>query len=130
MNFDKKFQSFKNHVNNEILRGQELPNNTLNAYNRALKNSCKSYYNLKNHVNNDILRGQELPNSTSNAYNRALKNSYKSYYNLQEPLNQNPLNMEKSAKIKNKKNSPRLEICCTLSFLGFFGLQHPPPSPT
>ena len=28
LNFDKKFQSFKNHVNNEILGGQELPNNT------------------------------------------------------------------------------------------------------
>ena len=31
LNFDKKFQQFKNHVNNEILGGQELPNNTLNA---------------------------------------------------------------------------------------------------
>ena len=31
LNFDKKFQPFKNHVNNEISRGQELPNNTLNA---------------------------------------------------------------------------------------------------
>ena len=31
LNFDKKFQPFKNHVNNEILGGQELPNNTLNA---------------------------------------------------------------------------------------------------
>ena len=28
LNFDKKFQPFKNHVNNEILGGQELPNNT------------------------------------------------------------------------------------------------------
>ena len=31
LNFDKKFQSFKNHVNNEVLGGQELPNNILNA---------------------------------------------------------------------------------------------------
>ena len=31
LNLDKKFQPFKNHVNNEILGGQELPNNTLNA---------------------------------------------------------------------------------------------------
>ena len=31
LNFDKKFQPFKNHVNNEIWGGQELPNNTLNA---------------------------------------------------------------------------------------------------
>ena len=35
LNFDKKFQLFKNHhVNNEVLRGQELHNinNTSNAY--------------------------------------------------------------------------------------------------
>ena len=31
LTFDKKFQPFKNHVNNEILGGQELSNNTLNA---------------------------------------------------------------------------------------------------
>ena len=29
LKFDKKFQSFKNHVNNEVLGGQELPNNIL-----------------------------------------------------------------------------------------------------
>ena len=43
LNFDKKFQSFKNHVNNEVLGGQELPNNLLNAY-KALQMSYKSYY--------------------------------------------------------------------------------------
>ena len=43
LNFDKKFQSFKNHVNNEVLGGQELPNNILNAY-KALQMSYKSYY--------------------------------------------------------------------------------------
>ena len=43
LNFNKKFQSFKNHVNNEVLGGQELPNNILNAYN-ALQMSYKSYY--------------------------------------------------------------------------------------
>ena len=42
LNFDKKFQSFKNHVNNEVLGGQELPNNILNAY-KALQMSYKSY---------------------------------------------------------------------------------------
>ena len=31
LNFDNKFQPFKNHVNNEILGGQERPNNKLNA---------------------------------------------------------------------------------------------------
>ena len=43
LNFDKKFQPFKNHVNNEVLGGQELPNNILNAY-KALQMSYKSYY--------------------------------------------------------------------------------------
>ena len=43
LNFDKKFQSLKNHVNNEVLGGQELPNNILNAY-KALQMSYKSYY--------------------------------------------------------------------------------------
>ena len=43
LNFDKKFQSFKNHVNNEVLGGQELPNNIPNAY-KALQMSYKSYY--------------------------------------------------------------------------------------
>ena len=40
LNFDKKFQSFKNHANNEVLGGQELPNNILNAY-KALQMSYK-----------------------------------------------------------------------------------------
>ena len=40
LNFDKKFQPFKNHVNNVVLGCQELPNNTLNAY-RALGNEKK-----------------------------------------------------------------------------------------
>ena len=44
LNFDKKFQPFKNHVNNEVLGGQELPNNTLNAY-KALQMANKSYIN-------------------------------------------------------------------------------------
>ena len=43
LNFDKKFQPFKNHVNNEVLGGQELPNNIFNAY-KALQMSYKSYY--------------------------------------------------------------------------------------
>ena len=43
LNFDKKFQSFKNHVNNEVLGGQELPNNILNAF-KALQMSYKNYY--------------------------------------------------------------------------------------
>ena len=42
LNFDKKFLSFKNRVNNEVLGGQELPNNTLNAY-----KAQKMFYNIK-----------------------------------------------------------------------------------
>ena len=38
----QEIQPFKNHVNNEILRGQELPNNTLNAC-KVLQMSYKSY---------------------------------------------------------------------------------------
>ena len=49
LNFDKKFQPFKNCVNNVVLGGQELPNNTLNAY-RALGMSYKSYYNQQEHL--------------------------------------------------------------------------------
>ena len=50
LNFDKKFQPFKNHVNNEVLRGQELPNNTSKPCKsliklKALQKSYKSYYN-------------------------------------------------------------------------------------
>ena len=43
LNFDKKFQSLKNHVNNEVLGGKELPNDILDAY-KALQMSNKSYY--------------------------------------------------------------------------------------
>ena len=49
LNFDKKFQPFKNCVNNVVLGGQELPNNTLNAY-RALGMSYKSFYNQQEHL--------------------------------------------------------------------------------
>ena len=42
LNFDKKFQPFKNHVNNEVLGGPELPDNTLKACN-ALQMSHPAY---------------------------------------------------------------------------------------
>ena len=56
LNFDKKFQPFKNHVNNEVLGGQEWPNNTLNhnAY-KALQMSHKSYYNQQEPLNKNAL---------------------------------------------------------------------------
>ena len=65
LDFDKKFQPFKNHVNNEVLGGQELPSNTLNAY-KALQMSHKSYYNQqeplhKNPLNQSKLAKMEKP---------------------------------------------------------------------
>ena len=59
LNFDKKFQSFKNHVNNDVLGGQELPNNTLNAY-KALQMSYKSYYNQQEPLNKNPLNQSKL----------------------------------------------------------------------
>ena len=44
LNFDEKLQPFKNHVNNKVLRGQELLSNISNVY-RALQESNKSYFN-------------------------------------------------------------------------------------
>ena len=59
LNFDKKFQPFKNHVNNEVLGGQLLPNNTLNAY-KALQMSHKSYYNQQEPLNKNPLNLSKL----------------------------------------------------------------------
>ena len=56
--FDKKFQPFKNDVNNEVSRGQELPNNTPNAC-RALQMSHKSYYNQQEPLNKNPLNQPE-----------------------------------------------------------------------
>ena len=69
LNFDNKFQSFKNRVNNEVLRGQELPNNTFNAY-KAVQMSYKSYFNQqeplnKNPLNQSKLAKMEKPKKTS-----------------------------------------------------------------
>ena len=50
LNFDKKFQSFKNQVNNDVLGGQELPNNTFNAY-KAEQMSYKSDFNQHEPLN-------------------------------------------------------------------------------
>ena len=66
LNFDKTFQSFKNHVNNEVLGGQELPDNTLYAY-KALQMSYKSYFNQQeplNPLNQSKLAKMEKPKKT------------------------------------------------------------------
>ena len=88
LNSDKKFQLFKNYVNNEILGGQELPHNTLNA-SKALQMSYKSYYNQqeplnKNPLNQSKLAKMEKPKKTKKARKTEKK-----------PL----------------KNSPKFEIC-------------------
>ena len=59
LNFDNKFQSFKNRVNNEVLRGQELPNNTFNAY-KAVQMSYKSYFNQQEPLNKNPLNQSKL----------------------------------------------------------------------
>ena len=87
MNVDKKFQPFKNHVNNVVLGGQELPNNTLNAY-KALQMSHKSYYNQQEPLNKNPLNQSKLPK---------------------------PKKTEKNRK-KPKKTSPKFEICGSVRF--------------
>ena len=59
LNFDKKFQSFKNRVNNEVLGGQELPNNTFNAY-KAVQMSYESYFNQQEPLNKNPLNQSKL----------------------------------------------------------------------
>ena len=86
LNFDKKFQSFKNHVNNEVLGGQELPNNILNAY-KALKMSCKSYFNQQepnneNPLNQSKLAKMEKPKKTEKKPKKTKKNRKKPVPNL------------------------------------------------
>ena len=90
LNFDKKFQSFKNHVNNEVSGGQELPNNTLNAY-RALQMSYKSYFNQQEPLNENPLNQSKLAKM------------------------EKPKKTEKKPK-KSKKNSPKFEICGSVRF--------------
>ena len=59
LNFDKKFQPFKNHVNNEVSGGQEPPNNALNAY-KALQMSYKGYFNQQEPLNENPLNQSKL----------------------------------------------------------------------
>ena len=103
LNFDKKFQPFKNHVNNDVLGGQELPNNTLNAY-EALQMSHTSYYNQQEHLNKNPLNQSKFAKN-----GKTEKNRKKPKKNRKKP----------------KKTSPKFEICGSVRF--FFGLQPPPP---
>ena len=97
LNFDKEFQSFKNHVNNEVLGGQELPKNILNAY-KALQMSYKSYYYQKEPLNKKPLNQSKL------------KKNGKTEKNRKKP---------KKNRKKPKKTSPKFEICGSVRvFLG------------
>ena len=87
LNFDRKFQPSKNHVNNVVLGGQELPNNTLNAY-KALQMSHKSYYNQQEPLNKNPLNQSKLPKQKKT----------------------------KRTKKNPKKASPKFEICGSVRF--------------
>ena len=69
LNFDKKFQPFKNYVNNEVLEGKELPNNTLNAY-KALQMSYKSHYNQQEPLDKNPLNQSKLDKMEKTGKNR------------------------------------------------------------
>ena len=51
LNFDKKFQPFINHVNNEVLRSQELPNKVITHLMPIKPSKClnKAIITDKNH---------------------------------------------------------------------------------
>ena len=97
MNFDKKFQSFKNQVNHEVLGGREFPNNTFNAY-KAVQMSYKSDFNQQEPLN---------------------KNPFKNQSKLAK------MEKPKKTKKKTKKTSPKFEICGSLWF--FWEAIPPPP---
>ena len=103
---DKKFQLFKNHVNNEVLRGQKLPNYTLNVF-KAPQMSHKSYYNQQKPLNKN-----PLINQSKFAKMEKPKKTKKTKINRKKP----------------KKTVPYLKFA--LAF-GSFGLQptHTPPPP-
>ena len=98
MNFDKKFQPIKNQVNNEFLGGQELPNNTLNAY-KALQMSHKSYYNQQEPHNKNMLNQSKLEKKGKT---------------------------DKKTEKNRKKTSPKFEICGSVRFFGV-ATPPPPP---
>ena len=102
LNYGKKFQSFKNHVNNEVLGGQELPNNTLNAY-KVQQMSHESYYNKQEPLNKNPLNQSKFTKMEKPKKNR------------------------KKTEKKPKKTSPKFEICGSVRF--FLGCNPPPPPP-
>ena len=62
LNFDKKFQPFKNHVNNVVLGGQELPNNTFDSMPiEPCKCLSKAIITNKNHLTRTRKTSQNWP---------------------------------------------------------------------
>ena len=103
LNFDKKFQSFKNHVNNEVLGGQELPDNILNAY-KALQMSYKSYYYQKEQLSKKPLNQSKLAK-------------------MEKP--KKPKKTEKNQKNRKKPKKPVPNFKFAVAF-GFFWVATPP----
>ena len=86
-------EPFKNHVNNEVLRGQELPHNAFNAYRAsALRKSHKSSYNQKEPL--FFLNLNQLNQSKSACIEKPKKN--------------------RKEDEKTQKTSPKFAICCSL----------------
>ena len=90
LNFNKKFQPFKNHVNKEVLGVQELPNNTLNAY-KALQMSYKSYFNQQEPLNENTLNQSKLAKMEKTEKNR-----------------KKPKKTKKKTEKKNRKKQPQI----------------------
>ena len=111
LNFDKKFESFKNHVNNEVLGGQELPNNTPNAY-KAQQMSYKSYCNQQEPLNKDQLNSSQIGQNGKTEKNR--KKPKKNRKNRKKP---------KKTKKNRKKPVPNLKFGVAF---GFFWVATPP----
>ena len=93
----QEIPAIQNHVNNEVLGGQKLPNNTLNAY-KALQMSRKSYYNHQ-----ELLKTNPLNQSK--------------FATMEKPKKTG-----KKPEKKQKKPVPNLKFAIAF---GFFGLQPP-----
>ena len=99
LKFDKKFQPFKNHINNEVLGCQEFPDNTLIAY-KGLQMSYKSYYNQQEPLNKN-----------------------------QSKLAKKPRTPEKKPKKKSEKTIPKFAVVFEFGAFRVTTPPPPPPPP-
>ena len=103
----KDFKPFENPVTREVLKGQELPNNTPNAY-KTLQIPYKSYYNQQELLNQNSFKPLKHWN-----YGPKLKS-----------LEKMKKKKTKKKPKKNRKNSPKFKICY-ISYLQSFWLKPP-----